>query len=460
MASVNFSAKDISHITKFDGKNFSFWKSRINLVLESYELLDVVDGSEVKPTPIVILADNSNAAIVTARATIIKQWKKHDVTARNLILSSLDDKCQLTVIGCPTANQMWNRLKSQFELTSKENSHMLLESFMSYKYESGHDVMRHISTIEALARQLNEIGSPISEGLIMTKIIMTLPSNYRSFLSAWNNCDEKNKTLKLLEVRLLAEENMDKMAGLNVSGQDDAALWAANRKSKWQPTTEPKGHHNGAKGGSGDTRKPQCGFCTKLNHRSSHHEDSCWRKEMYEKGKRDANGETALAAESVQKKKPVPKEVSKKKFYDGDYAYRSTIFDCDDDEWYVDSGATQHMTDQRSVFNSFKPIPPGTRAIKGIGKDNLPVFALGIGDIRVRTRVDGVWHDGIIQDALFAPNLGGSLFSLSAATERGVKAIFEDSHVTLMKNHKTIATASRVSQKLYLMDMESIPPRN
>lgn len=112
MASVNFSAKDISHITKFDGKNFSFWRSRISLVLEIYELLDVVDGSEVKPTPIVILADNSNAAIVTARATIIKQWKKHDVTARNLILSSLDDKCQLTVIGCPTANQMWNRLKS------------------------------------------------------------------------------------------------------------------------------------------------------------------------------------------------------------------------------------------------------------------------------------------------------------------------------------------------------------
>lgn len=29
-----------------------------------------------------------------------------------------------------------------------------------------------------------------------------------------------------------------------------------------------------------------------------------------------------------------------------------------------------------------------------------------------------------------------------------------------MKNHKTIATASRVSKKLYLMDMESIAPRN
>jgi hypothetical protein len=81
---------------------------------------------------------------------------------------------------------------------------------------------------------------------------------------------------------------------------------------------------------------------------------------MYEKGKRGATEETALAAESILKKKPAPKEVAKKKFYDADYAYRSTIFDCDDDEWYVDSGATQHMTDQRSIFDSFKSIPPGT----------------------------------------------------------------------------------------------------
>lgn len=196
--------------------------------------------------------------------------------------------------------------------------------------------MRHISTIEALARQLNEIGSPISEGLIISKILMTLPSSYRSFLSAWNNCDESKKTLKMLEVRLLAEENMDKMASLNVKSQDDAALWAANRKSKWQPTTDTKGHHNDTKGGGGDARKPQCAFCTKLNHRSLQREERCWRKEMHEKGKRDATGETALAAESILKKRPAPKEVEKKKFYDVDYAYRSTIFDCDDDEWYVD----------------------------------------------------------------------------------------------------------------------------
>jgi hypothetical protein len=53
------------------GRTSVFWKSRLSLVLESYELLEFVDGSELEPTPIAALADNSNAASVTPRATSI-----------------------------------------------------------------------------------------------------------------------------------------------------------------------------------------------------------------------------------------------------------------------------------------------------------------------------------------------------------------------------------------------------
>jgi hypothetical protein len=51
------------------GRTSVFWKSRLSLVLESYELLEFVDGSELEPTP--IAAPNSNAASVTTRATSI-----------------------------------------------------------------------------------------------------------------------------------------------------------------------------------------------------------------------------------------------------------------------------------------------------------------------------------------------------------------------------------------------------
>ena len=88
------------------------------------------------------------------------------------------------------------------------------------------------------------------------------------------------------------------------------------------------------------------------------------------------------------------------------------------------------MTDKRSVFASFRPIPLGTRAIKGIGKDNEPLFALGIGDINIKTRISKDWHDGIIYEVLYVPNLGATLFSIGAATERGVKAIFDSDGVT------------------------------
>jgi transposase InsO family protein len=113
------------------------------------------------------------------------------------------------------------------------------------------------------------------------------------------------------------------------------------------------------------------------------------------------------------------------------------------------------MTDQRSVFTSFRPIQPGTRAIKGIGKDNGPLYALGIGDIKIKTKTNSDdWQDGVIYEVLYVPNLGASLFSIGAATERGVKAIFDCDGVSCMKNGKVVATGTRVGKKLYLMNIK------
>lgn len=56
-------------------------------------------------------------------------------------------------------------------------------------------------------------------------------------------------------------------------------------------------------------------------------------------------------------------------------------------DWYADSGATHHMTDQRSFFSSFKEIDCETWKVNGIGGAQLN--ALGIGTIPVHSYVHG-----------------------------------------------------------------------
>lgn len=43
----SFASKDVSHISKFDGTNFPFWKFQICLMLEQHELIDIVFGKEI-----------------------------------------------------------------------------------------------------------------------------------------------------------------------------------------------------------------------------------------------------------------------------------------------------------------------------------------------------------------------------------------------------------------------------
>jgi hypothetical protein len=45
--------KDVGHLTKFDGTNFTRWQQGLMLILEQHELLQIVHGTEVKPIEVV-----------------------------------------------------------------------------------------------------------------------------------------------------------------------------------------------------------------------------------------------------------------------------------------------------------------------------------------------------------------------------------------------------------------------
>ncbi|KZR99563.1 Uncharacterized protein APZ42_004517 [Daphnia magna] len=46
---ANNTAKDVGHISKFDGSNFPSWKYGVWMLLEKNRLISVVDGSETLP---------------------------------------------------------------------------------------------------------------------------------------------------------------------------------------------------------------------------------------------------------------------------------------------------------------------------------------------------------------------------------------------------------------------------
>lgn len=51
----NSTAKNVSHIAKFDGTSFPSWKYGILMFLEKHRLIPVVDGRETEPKEVRIV---------------------------------------------------------------------------------------------------------------------------------------------------------------------------------------------------------------------------------------------------------------------------------------------------------------------------------------------------------------------------------------------------------------------
>jgi hypothetical protein len=87
-------------------------------------------------------------------------------------------------------------------------------------------------------------------------------------------------------------------------------------------------------------------------------------------------------------------------------------------DWFTDSGATQHMTDQREWLINFVDVPDGSWAVKGIGFSSYAVKGSGDASIWITT-TNGGRKSATIKGVLYVPGLGTNLFSIAAATKLG-----------------------------------------
>ena len=109
-------------------------------------------------------------------------------------------------MNCNTAIGMWEKLLSVYEQKSDTSITLIQQKFYSYVMDQNDNIAQHISKLENLSRQLKQLGEPISDSMLITKILMTLPENYKHFYSAWDSIPTENKTLSNLTSRLMVEE--------------------------------------------------------------------------------------------------------------------------------------------------------------------------------------------------------------------------------------------------------------
>lgn len=178
-------------------ENFGVWKFQIQTILDGMDVFEVVNGSVRKPT------DSEARDYEPALSSYMKKEKK----ARQIIATTIHPNLVKHIMYCKSSLEMWNKFHEIFQQKSQMSRHMLLKSFFNYSKEPQDSIADHISKLVDMSERLGVLGEKISKTMLMTKILMSLPSVYNHFHSAWDSVDAEEQTIENLRTRLMTEES-------------------------------------------------------------------------------------------------------------------------------------------------------------------------------------------------------------------------------------------------------------
>lgn len=100
---------------------------------------------------------------------------------------------------------MYKKLIEIYEGDIKQQKCSLLQQFFNFKFEKS-GIATHIRELQNIVFKLKNLKSNIDDAMLMSKILSSLPEQYKHFISAWESTNKSEKTLSNLTSRLLNEE--------------------------------------------------------------------------------------------------------------------------------------------------------------------------------------------------------------------------------------------------------------
>lgn len=276
----------------------------------------------------------------------------------------------------------------------------------------------YLTRVEGLVSQLKSAGVTLDEVTVVTKVLGTLPPEYASVLPIWDDKPESEYNMVNLTASLTRQE-----LRMNAGVSSEVRALTAKAQKEGQ-ASEHKKSGKSFKDGK-ETRK--CFNCGKVGH---------------------------LAAKCRKPKKTYASDKSVKKSQDSGEA---CMAGSPSKEWVADTGASDHMANNKDVFKSLTPIPAGAHPVNfGNGQT---LDARGRGNIKIMSHVDGQRYILDMLDVLYIPGLKRNLFSIGSACERRLEARVSKKKIDLVRDGSVRLRATKRGN-LYYMNIEVIEEKS
>lgn len=394
-------------LDKLNNNNYQTWRYKVELLLLKENLFDLV----TKDAP--------------AEKDRNDEWLKRDGQAKAIIGLSIDDGQLIHVRKLTTSRDYWCALKNYHEQSTVVNRVFILKHLCRMRLDENGDMVKHINEIIEKVEEFSLHGDKIAEDFVVALILCSLPNSYDNLITALESRPANELKLEFVKLKLINEHKRRISMSNNYESEGEKAM--KTRKFKGRVVT--------------------CYYC----HEKGHFKNEC---EKFKADKGDKNQQTKFNV-----RKPNEKSHSAKKTVNDvgtiendcteniNYCFMAKIDDCTVD-WYIDSAATCHMTNDKNFYEEFNNSDNGGVYLADGSK--LKSNGIGNGVLKCINK-NGSSLKIDIKDVLYVPQLDGSLLSVRSLTKRGFTVEFNGNSCLIIKDSVIVATAS-IDGHLYKLD--------
>ncbi|XP_051129721.1 uncharacterized protein LOC127250461 [Andrographis paniculata] len=411
---------------------------------------------------------------------------KKNKMARAFIFQAVPEDILLQVSKKRTTKEIWEALKTRYlgaDRVQRARLHTLKSDFERLRMKEGETIDEFSGNLSAMVSKFNNLGSTIEDNTLVRKILDSVPDMYLLLVASIEQCCDLD-TMPFEEAigRLKAYEDRLKLRSGNTSNEGSLLLtktnfqknqntsggsWASGRRGRGSYHHAKGGRYGGRDRGDGrgksehvnfiqsrdfrynqhkgrDKRHIKCFNCEKFGHCASE-----WKSSSNEK-----NNEINLA--QAQEKEPAlllsvyGENTLPKVLLNEDKVLPNQSERDGDDVWYLDNGASNHMTGKQNLFVELNKEIMGQVCFG----DGSKVQIEGKGSILLKCK-NG--EHKVIYEVYYIPPLRSNILSLGQLTEEGYKVEMLNEHLKVHDEHgKLIMKVQRSKNRVYKINLHTI----
>ncbi|RVX04841.1 Retrovirus-related Pol polyprotein from transposon RE1 [Vitis vinifera] len=380
---------------KLDRTNYILWRSQIDNLIFANGFEDFIDGTSVCPEK-ELRPGEINPAFVA--------WRRQDRTILSWIYSSLTPGIMAQIIGHNSSHSAWNALEKIFSSCSRARIMQLRLEFQSTK-KGSMSMIDYIMKVKGAADSLAAIGESVSEQDQIMNLLGGLGSDYNAVVTAITIREDKisleavHSMLLAFEQRLEQQGSIEQLPAMSANYASSSNNRGGGRKYNggrgpnfMMTNSNFRGRGRGGRYGqsgrqnSSSSERPQCQLCGKFGHTVQvcyHRFDITFQSTQ--------NNTTGVSNSGNSNSMP---------------AMVASSNNLADDNWYLDSGASHHLTQNVANLTNATPYTGADKVTIGNGK-HLTISNTGF------TRLFSNPHSFQLKKVFHVPFISANLISVA-----------------------------------------------